>query len=133
MSFDDFFTSGLRDAERRLPLLRPISREDRQAIFTIAESSTVFRWIDRVITTLTRVAASSVAVHLVRETWSALLTGQRRLALGLVLIVAASVHVSLVAWHEVPASGLWLIVPGLAVSAGLLLVTFASMERREHG
>ena len=133
MSFDDFFSTGLRDIERRLPIFRPVTQEDRREVFSVVESSAVFRATDRIVSSLARTPESSVVVGLVRDAWSALHPGQKRLALGLALLVASLVHAGLVLWHEAPPTWLWLIAPGLAVSAGLLLVVFASMERQEHG
>lgn len=132
MSFDDFFTKGLRDAERRVSLLRPIRPEEQQALLTVVRSSQVFRFIDLVVDRVTRACDTSVVIQSVRQISSGTASAQKRLAGGIGLIVAASVHVGLVVWHEQPPLWLWLIVPALAVATGLLLLAFAGTEGKEH-
>ena len=132
MSFDDFFTKGLRDAERRVSLLRPIRPEEQQALLTVVRSSQVFRFIDLVVDRVTRACDTSVVIQSVRQISSGTASAQKRLAGGIALIVAASVHVGLVVWHEQPPLWLWLIVPALAVAIGLLLLAFAGTEGKEH-
>jgi hypothetical protein len=132
VSVNDFFTKGLHDAEQRVSLLRPIRPEEQQALLTILRSSQVFRFIDLVVDRVTRAGDTSMVVQSVRQLWSGTASAQKRLVGGIGLLVAASVHVGLVTWHEQPPSWLWLIVPGLAVAAGLLLLAFAGTEGKEH-
>jgi hypothetical protein len=133
VSFDEFFVNGLRDAERRLPLLKPIRSSDQQEIETIVRASWLFRVVDRAVGTLAHAWDNSVAVGGVRRTWGGLELAQKRLLVGLVLLVAALVHVGLVWWHEVPPSWLWLILPALTVALGAVFLMFASAERKAHG
>jgi hypothetical protein len=132
-SFDDFFTQGLRDAERRLPLLRPIRPCDQEQIVSIVRSSRFFRFVDRWVDLIQRACVNSIAVDRVRRTWTGIEVAQQRLMVGLGLMAAALVHVGLVWWHEAPPSWLWLILPALATALGVLLLMFASTERKEHG
>ena len=131
--FDDFFTQGLRDAERRLPLLRPIRPSDQEAIVSIVRTSQFFRFVDRWVELMSRASANSVALNGLRGAWIGIEAAQQRLIIGIGLLVAALVHVGLVWWHEAPPSWLWLILPALATALGALLVMFASAERKEHG
>lgn len=124
MSFDEFFRQGLRDAERRLPMLKPIGPDDQQKIAAIVRSSRVFQLIDRAVDAAARVCESSTVVGSVRRLSGRIVPRQRQLLVGLGLIVAAVVHVSLVMWQEQPPSWFWLIVPGLAVASGVLILTF---------
>ena len=132
MSIDDFFAKGLRDAERRIPLLRPIRPEEQHALLTIVRSSQIFRVIDLVVDRLTRACDTSAVLQGVRRMWSATASAQKRLIAGVALIVAAAVHVTLIVWHETPPSWLWLIVPGFTVAFGVLFVIFSGAERRAH-
>ena len=132
MSIDEFFVKGLRDAERRIPFLRPIRPEEQQALLTVVCSSQIFRVIDRVVDRLTRACDTSVVLQGVRRMWSGTSPAQKRLIAGVALIVAATVHVTLVVWHETPPSWLWLVVPGFTVAIGLLFVIFSGAERRAH-
>lgn len=93
---------------------------------TIARSSRVFQLIDRAVDGGVAVCDSSIVAGYARRAWARGDTQQRRLLIGLGLIVAAAVHVSLVAWQEPPPSWLWLIVPGLAAASGALFLTFTS-------
>ena len=132
MSFDDFFTQGMRDAEQRVSLLRPIRPEEQQALLTIVRSSQTFRFIDVVVDRVTRACERSVVLQSARALWTGTAPDQRRLAGGVGLIVAAAVHVGLIVWQERPPSWLWLILPSAAAAAGVLLVTFSGVERKEH-
>lgn len=55
-----------------------------------------------------------------RERWTATPWRRRRLGSGIVLLVAALVHVVLMLAAGDPAGSFWLIVPALAASAGAL-------------
>jgi hypothetical protein len=133
LSFDDFFVKGLRDAERRLPLLRPIQPDDQEAILTVARSSMTFRFIDRLVERIGRACETSIIVNLIGGTWAGMTTAQQRLLIGVGLIVASLVNVGLVGWHEAPPSWLWLVLPALAIALGILFLMFASTDREEHG
>jgi hypothetical protein len=132
VSFDDFFTKGLRDAEQRVPLLRPIRPEEQQALLTIVRSSQTFRFIDIVVDRVTRACDRSVVLQGARALWTDTAPDQRRLAGGVGLIVAAAVHVGLIVWQERPPMWLWLILPAAAAAAGVLLISFSGVDREEH-
>jgi hypothetical protein len=133
VSFNEFFVNGLRDAERRLPLLRPIRPSDQQEIETIVRASWLFRVVDGAVDRLAHAWNNSVAVGAVQRAWIGLELAEKRLLVGLVLVVAALVHVGLVWWHEVPPSWLWLILPALAAALGVVFLMFASVARKAHG
>ena len=72
---------------------------------------------------------SGRAVASAAEQWRALATADRRRTTGLVLIIAAGVHVGLQLAQGTPPSWLWLVVPALAVAHGLLQLAAASGAR----
>ncbi len=134
VSVDEFFVNGLRDAERRLPLLRPIRSHDQQEIETIVRASRLFRVRrSRGRSALARLRQLGGRQCECAAPGSASSPHSKRLLVGLVLVVAALVHVGLVWWHEAPPSWLWLILPALAAALGVLFVMFASAERKAHG
>ncbi|MGH9386157.1 MAG: hypothetical protein ACRD2N_17920 [Vicinamibacterales bacterium] len=131
MSISRFFDEGVRDAERRLPFLEPLSRADEQAVLALAESSVVVGTVDRWVTRICGAWESSAVVGHATRLWSDVPSEVRLPAIGLALIVAATVHVSLVVWHERPAGWLWVMLPALAVLTGTLSIVFAgSRESR---
>lgn len=125
MSLDDFFSQGLRDAERRVPLLRPIDTRDHERLLSIAESSRVFQFVDAVAQRAVGACESSVVVNWARLVLSRAGASQQRLFAGIVLMAAALVHVGLVGWHEPPPLWLWLIAPVLSAAFGVVLVAFS--------
>jgi hypothetical protein len=133
VSFDEFFVNGLRDAERRLPLLKPIRSSDHQGIETIVRASWFFRVVDGAVDRLAHAWDGSVAVGAVQRIWHGLALPEKRLLVGLILVVAALVHVGLVWWHEAPPLWLWLILPALAAALGVVFLMFASVERKADG
>lgn len=54
--------------------------------------------------------------------WRAHSSSVRARELGVMLLVASTTHLLLIAAHEVPAGWLWLTLPGMAASVGLGLV-----------
>ena len=62
--------------------------------------------------------------------WSATSAPRRRLAAGIILLVACAVHVALNLLTGDSAGRFWLIIPGLAALAGLLSLTMAVPPRR---
>jgi hypothetical protein len=132
VSLDEFFSQGLRDAERRLPLLKPVEPRDHDRVLALARSSRVVRFMHRVIGVAAGAVESSAVVAAVRRLVGGPDEGHRWRALGVALVVAALVHIGLVVWHELPPSWLWLIVPGFAVVAGVVLM-LVPVSRAEHG
>jgi len=61
--------------------------------------------------------------------WAALPASERISSLGLVLVCAAVTHVALTLTQGAPGHWLWLIVPGIIASQGLLLMAMG--RRRE--
>src|SRR5687767_13454796 len=66
-----------------------------------------------------------------RDTWVATPWPRRRRVSGVVLLVAAIVHVVLVIAAGDPAGWFWLIVPALAASVGVLAIVMGA-ERSNH-
>lgn len=62
--------------------------------------------------------------------WSAMPAPRRRLAAGIILLVASAVHVALNLLTGDSAGRFWLIIPGLAALAGLLSLIMGVPPRR---
>jgi hypothetical protein len=62
--------------------------------------------------------------------WSAMAAPRRRLAAGIILLVASAVHVALNLLTGDSAGWFWLIIPGLAAVAGLLSLIMGVPPRR---
>ncbi|MEO7158289.1 MAG: hypothetical protein ABI039_12035 [Vicinamibacterales bacterium] len=54
--------------------------------------------------------------------WRSLGGGQRRRALGVMLITAAVIHAAMTVLHHLPAGWMWLAVPAIAVAEGVVLL-----------
>jgi len=62
--------------------------------------------------------------------WSAMAAPRRRVAAGIILMVASAVHVALNLLTGDSAGRFWLIIPGLAALAGLLSLIMGVPPRR---
>lgn len=118
-----FVVRGLRDAEVRL---RRITRPDpamEAEVVGVVEQSAVVRGLNAALLWVRASGGSSIVVATVSRLWeqTAGAPHMRRLA-GVVLLTAAVVHVLMMAAVGGAPGWLWLIVPGLAAAAGLLLL-----------
>ena len=103
-------------------------REDRRAAMAI-ESGVIFGAIDRTLERTWRGAGDSAAgaaasglAGIGRE----LGTSARRFAVGLMLVVAAVVHLAFTIATAMPPGWLWLIVPALCLGAGAIVLASSS-------
>ena len=88
-------------------------------------SSRVFGLVDGAAARIRRAAETSATVAAAnrsRDGWRLLGWPVRRLLAGTVLLIGTAVHVGLTGWQTAPPGWLWLIVPGIAATCGLLLV-----------
>lgn len=107
--------------------------DDARLQRTLAGSTTV-AMIDRArMVLLSAVAHSrtSAWVRQRRDTWIATPWTRQRLVFGVVLLIAALVHVVLMLTAGDPAGSFWLIVPALAACAGALGM-FMGRERSDN-
>ena len=103
-------------------------REDRQAAMVI-ESGVIFGAIDRTIARVWRGAADSAAVAAATRlagVWRELSTSTQRVAVGLMLVVAAVVHLAFTIATATPPGWLWLILPGLCLATGAIVLASSS-------
>jgi hypothetical protein len=130
-----FLTAGLRDAERRLPWLAVSEPRGEQRVVTVIESGLVFGAVDRALARVRRAGESSklvVGTRRVAATWTKLPRRSRRLAAGVVLLTAASVHLGLTASQQVPPGWLWSIPSGFAAVIGGLLTAAALFDQHRE-
>jgi hypothetical protein len=130
---DRFLSGGARDVRRRLPFLARVERSDEQAVIKVMIESVVVSWLNRLVTSTSRAWTTSTVVSGLRRAWMTLIPMERRLLIGLTLIVAAVVHVSLVLWSEQPPAWHWLLLPTFAAAAGALCLVFARSQPGERG
>ena len=103
-------------------------RDDRQATMVI-ESSAIFGAIDRTLDRTWRGAGDSAAVAAASRlagVWRELSTSARRVAVGLMLVVAAVVHLAFTIATATPSGWLWLIVPALCLGTGAIVLASSS-------
>lgn len=96
---------------------------DDPRVVRALESSVLLGAVSGVMHRLWHAAAHSrVAGRMAgaRAEWERHRRAERRLAFGLMLLVAAATHVVLVITHGIPAGWLWIVPPGMAASLGLL-------------
>ena len=96
------------------------------------ESSVLLGAASSVMRRVWRAAGQSRVVTRIgsaRAEWERHSRSERRLALGVMLLVAAATHLVLVIAHEVPAGWLWLAPAGMAASVGLLCVWTSTAPR----
>ena len=99
-------------------------REDRRAA-TVIESGVIFGAIDRTLERAWRGAGDSAAVAAASRlagTWRELGTSTQRVAVGLMLVVAAVVHLAFTIATATPQGWLWLILPGLCLTTGAIVL-----------
>lgn len=130
---DRFFSEGLRNAERRLPLIAPVTPREEEAVVAMVRSSVVVRLCDRVIDLGQSAWRTSAVAGPLRAMWNEIAPSERCLLIGLALMVASTLHIGLVLWHERPIGWLWVIVPALALVWGVLLTVFSTFAHTEHG
>jgi hypothetical protein len=106
---------------------------DESAAIVVLESSAVIKAFDRAMTCASAAGETSLALAWIRRLGRAVAPGDRRLLVGIALLVAPFVHVGLVMWHERPAGWQWLVLPGLSFAIGLVFLLFGASERRETG
>ena len=101
---------------------------DDPEVVRALESSVVLRAVARAGNALWDAAARSRSASRfadARRAWRAQPRDQRRRSTACVLIVAAAIHVILVAVNEVPAGWLWLLPPAMAASIGSVIALMA--------
>jgi hypothetical protein len=102
------------------------------------QGGAVFGAIDRVVAGLGRAAGSSLVLGRVRtlaERWESAASPRQRMAGGVVLLSAASVHLMLMSLNDAPPGWFWLILPGMAAAIGATLVasSFDARSRDNRG
>ena len=124
-AFKRFIDAGLRDADRRLSwFVRPLS-VDTPDLVSVADSSIAVRGAERMLAIARRAAMSSRLAGYAATSaaeWRHWPSGAQRFGAGITLLAAVAVHVGLTLWVQPPPGFFWLIVPGLAAAAGMLLV-----------
>lgn len=88
-------------------------------------ASTAVRFVESILSVIRRAAFTSAAGAQFRRAaraWTAEPLTQRRLALGLMLIVGVIVHLAMSLWQGPPPGWLWLVPPGLAAAIAVLFV-----------
>ena len=128
-----FVGRGMQDAESRLArLTTPVDDPDDVAV-SVVETSGTFRLLASTVDWVERAAHGSTIVAWCRRLDSrrraAGAMAQRRLV-GVILLVAALVHVLLASTLGATPGWLWLVVPGVALTTGLLLMAASSVP--EH-
>ena len=101
---------------------------DDRRVTRVVESSLLFGLADRALARAWHAAASSVAVVLVRRVaaaWREVPASRQRFTAGLALLAAAATHVALMLTGPVPPGWLWLLLPGLFATAGLMLMALS--------
>src|SRR5688500_4287167 len=102
----------------------------KRALMSSATVAMIERARTVLLSAVTR-SRSAESVRQYREAWIAAPWPRRRLVSGIVLLVAAVVHVVLVRAAGDPAGWFWLIVPALAASVGVLAIVMGA-ERSNH-
>jgi hypothetical protein len=82
----------------------------------------VGRWIESAASGSRSVNAIAAAA----ARWAGLSRTQRHRALGLMLMIAATVHCGLTLLNRLPAGWMWLIVPAIAFVQGAVLIAASS-------
>ena len=100
------------------------------------ESSVIFGAIDRTLERAWRGAGDSAAVAAASRlagTWRELGTSTQRVAVGLMLVVAAVVHLAFTIATATPPGWLWLILPGLCLATGAIVLASSSTTGMARG
>lgn len=115
----------LRDAERRAARLTVPDQLDDRRQSTVLNGSAAFALVDRGVRRFRRAAEASEANAIAQRTltrWHGLAWTQQRFMLGMTLLIAVAVHLSLRIWQEPDPGWLWLILPVTAAVIGALLI-----------
>jgi hypothetical protein len=130
-----FVRLGFRDAEARLLRRLPPPVIDDPRVVATVSSSVVVRALSWVLDRSIAAIESSAAAGRYRSlaaSWLAAHWAVRRRGVGLLLLVAVSVHVLLV-WTQTDQIGwFWLIVPGMVAIVGLVLLSTGVSPRAER-
>lgn len=113
---------GLRDAECRLARLTAPSARDESRVVEIVGDSAVVRGAQRVAHSVTAAGGGSAIAGAVAAYVAPWAAAWRARETGLVLTVAALTYIGLSRLGDVPPGWLWLILPLLAATAGVMLV-----------
>lgn len=125
----------VRDAEQRAARITAREPLDEPHVSAVLQTSVVFGTADEVVHRLWRATERSAAWTSARAAmarWNRLPWMRQRFTLGATLLVAVGVHLSLTAWQGQGPGWLWLILPGIAATVGVLLI-IASRVREEPG
>jgi hypothetical protein len=102
-----------------------MSIEPGNGIAKIVDTSLAVRSVERILSGVQQAAGSSQSAGYV----TGLMAGWRRtpprvqrFAAGVALLIAVTVHVALMAANRTPVGFYWLLVPGMAAAAGILLL-----------
>jgi hypothetical protein len=126
--------TGAEDVERRLARLTAAPPRDERAALECILSSRVFRSVSSILRVYDRASESSLFVRYGRAAqvqWQAAHWSARWRASGVMLVVAAAVHLLLARWDDTTPGWLWMIVPAAAMTIGTLLLlagTHGSVE-----
>lgn len=100
---------------------------DGQRVSRPLGTSVLLRAADRVIVIVWHAAFHSSAARWFTwssRVWLAFAPGERRTVVGVGLLAAVASHLGLTVIHDIPAGWLWLVPPGIAVTVGLMLLTW---------
>jgi hypothetical protein len=128
----DFFALNFRDAERRLGRLTAPITDDPSGIWRIVDESAIGRMLAWIVRQCDRAQTSSLAVAgwgRAVSSWKSYGPSERMRMIGVVVLVAAGVHIALAASAQ-PVGGWWLILPGIAAMFGAvaLALSWSSSE-----
>lgn len=122
MTFTEFLSANLRDADRRLGRLIAPVRDDEGALWRLVDESAAGRastWLAaqwRRVRSTSRVVALSGAAA---GAWGGYDARVRMRMSGVATLMAVAVHVVLVA-PTAPVGAWWLILPGIAAAFGVV-------------
>jgi hypothetical protein len=98
---------------------------DEPQVVAALEASAILGAASRVLAAVWNAAAQSgtgASCERAIGAWRGLSMRERRLATGIVLVVAAATHVVLVATGDIQAGWLWLVAPAAAVSVAIAVL-----------
>jgi hypothetical protein len=105
--------------------------DEERAVIEVVQSSRAFRWLSSMWMSIVGTVESSATAALIRAAsrrWRALAHAERLRAAGVMLVVAAGVHVILNGSLGDPAGRMWLGVPVATIAFGALLL-ISSLDR----
>ena len=104
---------------------------DDSRVVRALSASALIGFVDRSIARVWTAAATSQAGRAFERTiapWRSASSAERSLLTGIVLVIAPITHVALAVTSEMPAGWLWLVLPGMSATVGVLLIASASTK-----